>query len=112
MEKYTDTQIEDLNIFPVGWLVCTISMSALITTITNPGEYQAMGHLDTNALKFIGFLTSVLLASIPMTIAWKRNTKHKRLVYLCSFLGSWFVGGLLWLISALMLAIVDKKENQ
>ena len=110
MEEHTNTQANDLNIFPVGWLVCTISMCALITTITNPGEYQAMGHLDTNALKFIGFLTSVLLASIPMTIAWKRNTKHKRLVYLCSFLGSWFVGGLLWLMTAFILAITCKKK--
>ena len=112
MEKYTDTQIEDLNIFPVGWLMGTISLCALTTTLADPGRFQIAGTLDTNALKFIVFLTSVLLASIPMTIAWKRNTKHKRLVYLCSFLGSWFVGGLLWLISALMLAIVDQKGNK
>ena len=106
-----NTPKKTTNIFPINWLMSTIFMCALIAILYPTTHYQISGPLDANALKFIGFLISVLLASVSMVIAWKRNIKHKKLVYLDAFLGGWFVGGPLWLISALLLAILEPKAK-
>ena len=52
----------------------------------------------------------IIMTYTPMFIAWKRNIKRKYTVYQLSALGGIFAGLLFLTISALIWAIIGKKE--
>ena len=52
----------------------------------------------------------IIMTYTPMFIAWKRNIKRKYIVYQLSALGGIFGGWLFFTISALIWAIIGKKE--
>ena len=108
------------NKFPLRMFLWAITIGIIFTFAMTyddalNAEY-AYSSTQEIALK-VSFVRSLIFVPIiiimtytPMFIAWKRNIKRKYTVYQLSALGGIFGGWLFFTISALIWAIIGKKE--